>query len=293
MSALSFRLFGKFTALVGDQPIDEFGSAKAQELLAYLLVYNDRSHTRERLAELLWEASSNAAAKKYLRQALWQMQQALPTGGLIENETDWIRISRQAEYRLDVGEFEQAFARARGVPGQELEPEIAAGLERAVALYQGDLLERWYSDWCIFERERLQNILLAMLDKLMSYCEARQDYEAGLAYGMRVLRSDRARERTHRQLMRMAYLSGDRTGALRQYQRCVQALKEELGVRPSRRTEALHRQLLEDAFDSGRQESTAATHGGRIVEVRSMLTQLRSRINEDLDALEHALTDAE
>lgn len=293
MSGLAFRLFGQFTGLVDGQPIDEFGSGKAQELLAYLLVYHDRSHTRERLAEMLWEASSSTTAKKYLRQALWQMQQALPTDGLIENGPEWIRIAPQAEYQLDVTEFEQAFALARGVPGQELDPDAAAGLERAAAMYRGDLLEGWYSDWCIFERERLQNTWLAMLDKLIAYCEVRQDYEAGLAYGMRVLRSDRARERTHRQLMRLHYLSGDRTGALRQYQRCAQALQEELDVRPSRRTEQLHRQLLEDALTSGQPDHVRETRTDRIGELRGMLTHLRRRINDDLDALEHVLTDAE
>lgn len=40
---------------------------------------------------------------------------------------------------------------------------------------------------------------LAMLDKLIVYCEAHHKYEAGLACGNRILRYDRARERTHRQ----------------------------------------------------------------------------------------------
>lgn len=296
MTQLSFRLFGKFTLLSDGRPIEEFSSGKAQELLAYLLIYRDRPHSRESLADLLWNATSSATAKKYLRQALWQMQQAVPMEGLIENEPDWIRISREANYHLDVAEFEQAFSRARGIPGQELEAEVAAGLERAAALYRGDLLEGWYSDWCIFERERLQNTWLAILDKLMSYCENRQDYETGMAYGMRVLRNDRAREQTHRRLMRMAYLAGDRTGALRQYERCAQALKEELGVRPSRRTEQLHRLVQSDALDTRPGSDIRNPLGavsGRIGHLLSILTQLRDQINEHLDALEHALTEAE
>jgi hypothetical protein len=32
-------------------------------------------------------------------------------------------------------------------------------LKDAVNLYCGDLLEGWYQDWCLFERERLQSIL--------------------------------------------------------------------------------------------------------------------------------------
>ncbi|MFQ5922396.1 MAG: BTAD domain-containing putative transcriptional regulator [Anaerolineales bacterium] len=298
MSEISIQLFGKFTIQADGKRLGGGDSSKVQELLAYLLVYRDRPHPREGLAELLWEASSTAQSKKYLRQALWQMQQLLPkveAEPLIRIEPDWIRISPQASYWLDVAEFEDAFAQAHGIPGERLSERVAASLEQAAALYRGDLLEGWYSDWCLYERERLQNMWLAMLDKLMSYCEAKRDFEAGLSFGMRVLRNDRARERTHRRLMRMAYLAGDRTGALRQYERCVQALEEELSVRPSRRTEELHHEIEADTFEStdamGMVDSQISTVTNRLDQLRGILTQLREHVSEDLDALDHALTD--
>lgn len=299
MTLLSIQLFGKFTMQADGKRLGGIDSRKVQELLAYLLVYRDRPHPRESLAELLWEASSTAQSKKYLRQALWQMQQLLPKAEaepLIRIEPDWIRISPEASYWLDVAEFESAFAEAQGIPGHQLGEAVAASLDRAAALYRGDLLAGWYSDWCLYERERLQNMWLAMLDKLMSYCEAGGQYEAGLAYGTRVLRDDRARERTHRRLMRLAYLAGDRTGALRQYERCVQALEEELSVRPSRQTEELHQQILDDAMETGRimePQLPLATITSRLDRLRGILTQLRKHVGEDLDALDHALTDPE
>ena len=57
------------------------------------------------------------------------------------------------------------------------------------------------------------------------------EYEAGQNYGSIILGFDRARESTHRHLMQLYYLAGDRTGALRQYERCARALDAELGVR--------------------------------------------------------------
>jgi DNA-binding SARP family transcriptional activator len=222
------------------------------------------------------------------------MQQMLPTEQLILIEPDWIRISTEANYWLDVAEFESAFELVHGVPGHQLGDKIVALLVQAVGFYRGDLLEGWYSDWCLYERERLQNMWLAALDKLMSYCEVKRDYEAGLAFGTQVLREDRARERTHRRLMRMAYLAGDRTGALRQYERCVQALNEELSVRPSRRTEKLHQQILDDSMEVGRvaePQLPLATVTSRLDQLRGILTQLSEHVSEDLDALDHALID--
>ena len=298
MTELSIQLFGKFTIQADGERLDSFDSSKVQELLAYLLIHRNRPHPRETLAEMFWEASSTAQSKKYLRQAIWQLQQSLSTPDdepLVLAEPGWIQISPDASYRLDVAEFEEAFELVLGVPGPQLGDKIVAMLVEAVGLYQSDLLEGWFSDWCLFERERLQNMWLAALDKLMRYCEAKGDFEAGLAFGSQVLRRDRARERTHRQVMRLAYLSGDRTGALRQYERCVLALHEELRVAPSRRTELLHQQILEDTYESAEYLPSPAGDqrlvANRLDQLRSMLTQLSEHVSEDLDALDQALID--
>ncbi|MEZ4733107.1 MAG: bacterial transcriptional activator domain-containing protein [Caldilineaceae bacterium] len=158
-------------------------------------------------------------------------------------------INTRAAYWLDLAMFEQAFAAVEDQHGWDLCEEQAEWIRQAVQLYQGDLLEGWYQDWCILERDRLQNIYLAMLDKLVGYSEAHQAYEAGLAYGAEILRYDRAREQTHRQLMWLYYLAGNRTAALHQYESCVAALQEELGVAPATSTTNLYHQLSADPLD--------------------------------------------
>ena len=66
---------------------------------------------------------------------------------------------------------------------------------------------------------------------------------------------DRAHERTHQRMLRLLYLSGDRAGALRQYERCVKALAEELDVKPTAKTLELHRQVRTDCLDVSRVET--------------------------------------
>ena len=131
----------------------------------------------------------------------------------------WIRVNPQAAWWLDVAGLEQAYNLCRELPGDALTGEQAQLLEAAVALYQGDLLETWYQDWCIYERERLQLTYLALLGKLVAYCTAQQRYAKGIDYSQRILRCDPARESTYQQLMRLYYLAGDRTTALREYAR--------------------------------------------------------------------------
>jgi DNA-binding SARP family transcriptional activator len=209
MNALIIRLFGKFKAERDGRELGGLDTLKVQELFCYLLLNRDRPHHREALAGLLWGDNHTAQSKKYLQQALWQIQLALNSGGekqpsdLLVIDPDWVSITSRPELWLDVRVFDEALTRVRGIPGHALEPAHVEVLEEAVQLYRGDLLEGWYQDWCLYERERLQNIYLDMLDKLMAYCEAHQRYEAGAEYGTEILRCDRARERTHWRLMRL------------------------------------------------------------------------------------------
>lgn len=252
MSGLEVRLFGRFTVRCGDQVVSGLRPRKVQELLAYLLLERDRPHHREILADLLCNDSPSARSRKCLRQALWRLQAVLGshadrlTARVLLVEHDWVQLNPEADVWLDVAEFEEAFDLVHGVAGQDMDAGRARALDDAVHLYQGDLLEGWYQDWCVYERGRLQQMYLAMLDKLMGYCEAQREYETGLMYGTRILRHDPACERTHRRLMRLHCTSGDRTSALRQYDRCVAALKQELGVRPAKRTAGLYEQIRAD-----------------------------------------------
>jgi DNA-binding SARP family transcriptional activator len=252
MSSLHIHLFGKFCVRRDGQVLDGIDAGKVRELFCYLLLHRHHPHTREALASLLWGDTSTAQSKKYLRQALWQLQAILEMAmaaiadQVLLVEGDWIRFNPHADLWLDVAVFEQVFALVQRIPGQDLDAQGAEALQGAVQLYQGELLAGWYQPWCLYERERLQTIFFSMLDKLMEYCGARAFYEAGLEYGMRILRYDRAHERTYQQIMRLYYLAGDRTMALRQYERCTAVLQEELGVQPSERTVQIYEQIRAD-----------------------------------------------
>lgn len=254
MTTLHVRLFGQISLQQHDRPLVDL-PAKALELFCYLLLHRERAHTREALAEALWPEAVNTLSQKYLRQTLWQLQTGLAKQGtqqptpvelILIDSGGWVRANADAICSVDVAVFEQAYSSTRDTPGPLLSLAQAQALAEAVELYQGDLLETWYQDWCIFERERLQLTYLAMLDKLMNYCAMQGCYGRGIEYGQRSLRYDSARESTYQQLMRLHYLAGDRTTALREYARCAKALAREFGVEPAAQTNALYEQIRAD-----------------------------------------------
>lgn len=306
MATLCVSLFGKFSARTGDKTLDGFDSLKVQELFSYLLLHREHSHPRETLASLLWGDNSTAQSKKYLRQALWHLQTALSAheaegaSRALLIEPGWVQVNTSADLQLDVAEFELSFAAVQKTPGREFDEQSASLMQQAVGLYQGDLLDGWYQDWCLYKREQLQNIFLTMLDKLMGYCEAHHQYEEGLGYGARILRYDRASERTHRRLMRLQYLAGDRTAALRQYERLVAALNEELGVRPAKLTVTLYEQICADRLEEtpqplaehalAAQPSTMLPEVlGRLRQLQESLTDLQRQVRQSIQSTEMTL----
>jgi DNA-binding SARP family transcriptional activator len=299
MEELSVRLMGGFQIVHGSSDVPGFEAGKSKELFGYLLLNRNRPHSREMLAGILWEECPTTIARKNLRQALWNLQSALTGIPNVDVErflrvsTDAIRLDVSQAIWLDVAIIEEAYSGVRGTPGERLSVDQAGVLGAAVALYEGDLLEGWYHDWCIHARESLQQSYLTMLDKLMAYAELHEAYEDGIVYGERTLQCDPARERTHRRLMRLHFLSGDRTGALRQFDRCVVTLERELGVAPAQSTLALAEDIRADHVAVASDHPThpplpalrsdIATH---LREVQMHLIELHEQLQIDIRVLE-------
>ncbi len=278
------HLFGRFRVGYDDEPVEGLGTFKVQELLSYLLVHRNRPRPRETLASLLWGDMPTEKARKHLRQAVWHLQTALKSRNaavvdqILVVEDNWVQLNTTREIWLDVAVLEETFAALKDKPGWALNADEKDRLQVAVQVYEGELLEGSYQDWCLFERERLQNIYLAMLYKLMRYCEAHYEYEAGQIFGTRILNYDRASERTHQRLMQLQYMAGDRTAALRQYERCVAALDEDLGVKPDKRTVELYEKIRSGERPSSLTQPVSTSP----MPTTSMLTNIIGRL-EDLE----------
>ena len=140
---------------------------------------------------------------------------------------------------VDVVEFERQVA--EGTP---------AALERAVALYRGELLEGLalqeapFEEWLLAERERLRELALEALAKLLHHQRTTGATEAALQTALRLLALDPLQEPVHRAVMRLYVQLGRRASALRQYQVCVGVLQRELGVEPETTTKQLYQEIL-------------------------------------------------
>jgi len=260
---LELRLLGRGQARYNDRPLPGFPSQLPYLLFCYLVVNRNHVHSREQLAAIFWADFTTSASLKHLRHVLWRMRQLLQAVGAVPEEylsieDGAVSFRTTGSYWLDVEAFESVTTLYQKHDGWELNSEQAAHLERAVELYSGDLLDGIYEDWCLYDRERLHVLYLNSLSKLAAFHEATGNYERGLQFGRQTLACDNTHESTHRQMMRLYWLLGDRNAALLQYKLCLQTLGAALDVPPMEETQRLYRQILD-----GPPPSTPSRHSPR------------------------------
>jgi DNA-binding SARP family transcriptional activator/class 3 adenylate cyclase len=213
---------------------------KVGALLAYLALHPDQVQARPKLAALLWGDHSEVPARDSLRQALSLLRKALSRidpHALVAHE-DTITFVPTALTTDAI-----AFADLVAQQGPE-------NLERAIALYGGELLEGFqvrapeFESWVTAERERLRELALQAMTRLLDHHLSTGAVEPGIRIAARLLAADPMQEQVHRSLMELYCRQGRHGAALRQYRTCADVLAQELGIEPDATTKALRREIL-------------------------------------------------
>src|SRR5262245_44487053 len=221
MARLTLTLLGKFSARLdsGASPLF-LPTRKAQALLAYLAVPAGPAYSREKLASLLWGSTVETTARTSLRQTLYAIRKSLRGADPqpLQLHANTVALN-PAAVSVDVEAFEQGMAKA-----------TSSALADSLALYNGDFLEGLvvqeppFEDWLLAQRERLRELAVGGLGRLLALQRSAGAPEAAMQTAQRLLDIDPLQEPIHRTLMQLFVETGQRGAALRQYQRCVATL---------------------------------------------------------------------
>src|SRR5215470_1501271 len=292
MAKLTVCILGGFSVRAAGKPLI-FPTKKSRGLLAYLALGHGQVYAREHLASLLWGDSSDEEARHSLRQALSHLRKALPRARpeILRSDPDGVVLNPTA-LDVDVAAFERFVA--EGTP---------LALARAAELYRGALLEGLsfkeepWEEWLRAERERLQELAVGALKKLLAHHTETGSGEAAIQIARRLLVLDPHDEAVHRSLMRLYLGQGRRASALQQYQVCLEVLQRELGVEPEAETRLLYQELLPQRSQRPQTLEGPAPRAGRRprpprrVRASKPATPLMGRASE-LDRLIQAMKDA-
>ncbi len=250
MAGLRVHLFGIPSVFRGDPSSEIELSRQLKALLAYLLLHRRLSHPREVLADVFWGNESEDRARSCLTTALWRLRRVVDAdssgSSFLRSVSGNISLDPSAQYWLDVDCFEQAAHQVLRQPFASVAPALITRLEEVLRLYRGDLLEGFYDDWALAEREHLRLKYHDSLAYLVAYHKHHGAWEESLSAAERLLQNDAVREDIHREVMELYARTGRRSRALRQYELCRAILAREFGAAPMEETEALRERVLRD-----------------------------------------------
>jgi DNA-binding SARP family transcriptional activator len=223
--------------LLGPLEISVDGAAAAPELLwrkhTALLVYLARSperrRSRDQLLPILWEDKSDDQARHSLNEAVRILRKS--AGDSVTRTQAFVQLEENA-VALDVDAFEHAFEQR--------------DFATAAAMVAGEFMEgfavgdAWqFEEWLAQERRLWRERSMAALVNHAAELLMRSQTDDALAVCERALRLEPTSEAAARVAMTARALRGDRTGALRLFDRLSANLDEQLGMEPDPETRAL------------------------------------------------------
>lgn len=271
-------MFGNLRISFAGRPVTAVNTNRLQSLIAYLILHGDTPQPRERLAFLLWPASSESQARTNLRQLLHHLKRALPAEcNFLATSHFAVQWRQDAACSVDVVDFQAAIAEAAAArAGQDRAREIQS-LSAAAQLYEDDLLPALYDDWIVPLREEYRRRVSEALQRLATLFEEQQDYSAAIPCAERLVALDSLSESHHQLLIRLHAANHDRSSALRAYHQCMRVLRREMGVEPGPATLELFERILKadpgasGELASGFPVSPAAKRSSQLQKVRALI----------------------
>src|SRR5262245_26748788 len=229
---LVVETLGHFAIRHDDRCI-EIPGRKSRALIAYLALADRGTETRERIVGLLWSEVEEKRARASLRQAIYEIREALEKVGFLGLTGDKMSIGLTPE-TVQVDLFE-ILSRAKAGVAHPLMLERERIIDGLLGEFEN--IDAAFHVWLLAKRETLRNRLVALLEDALHAPSDQRDTSANLARAL--LRLDPTHEEAVRVLIRSRVEVGDIGGALGIYKSLWKLLDEEYDVEPSKETQEL------------------------------------------------------
>lgn len=237
VNELSLQMLGPIQITLNGQNIKGFESQKAVALLCFL-AYTGQPVTRSRLANLFWGSKPERRGLANLSRVLFNLKNLLP--GYLNINYKTIQFNQYLVDHIDT----QAFTEYVAEGSRDC-------LVRAVSLYRSEFMEGVsladcpeFEFWLMNEQEQWRQRIAHAYHELISIFTEEGSYHEGITYASRLLAIHPWREETHRRLIYLLALSGQRLAAIQQFKVCSRILEEELGTIPGEETRILYERIV-------------------------------------------------
>ena len=238
---LEVYALGRGYALVNGQQITNWDGALPRNLFFYFV--DHPLVTRDEIFKTFWPDLSVKEATNVFHVTKRKISERISlkvgeAGGyeLTQYSGGFYMPSEKVVRHYDAGDFQESVERALTTL-DEREEELL--LNRAIDLYKAPFLQTIEMKWTIERREQMRQLYSQALINMDRIQKRRENDRGSLGFFVRALKETPEREDIHREVM-ATYLKLDMIDdARQQYNRLTQILNDNLGIAPSRESQAL------------------------------------------------------
>jgi DNA-binding SARP family transcriptional activator/Tfp pilus assembly protein PilF len=229
---------------------------KARAILGYLSVTAGERVSRARLAAMLWDRTPDAQARSSFRQALHELLLAM---GPLANEL--ISADRETvKLNTNLCWIDAIAILAAETTSASSSPSELSALCTGELLEELDGISESFDHWLLGERTRFTQQLSDLLEAELNHLtRSKADLKQQISNVRRLIAFDPTHEGASRALMRALAKLGERAQAIREYERCRNALRKALDVEPSSETRALANAIRTFSGREGEAGSNSST----------------------------------
>jgi two-component SAPR family response regulator len=249
-AGLKMFAFGEPVVMINEKPITRWRRPRAMELF-FLLLDSGRPLRKEQIIAALWPESDERVTQS-MHSTIHYLRKSLGASCIVSRSgMYWLDMASlfKGEVWYDVAAFQRYEEEAKAAFAANDDAGAKAKLLAMVDLYTGDYLQSFYSDWCLFRRDKLRIAYLDARQQLALIAWREEQFDESATHWQHILVIDNCFEDAHYGLMRYYMRRGKRGLALRQYRHCADVLQRELAVEPGAAIQKLG-QLLIKAPDS-------------------------------------------
>jgi DNA-binding SARP family transcriptional activator len=263
------------------------GSRRTDALFAYL-AHTGATHTREHLAELLWEPGNPTRSAGNLRVLLTNLRRQ--AGAFVDITRTTVAFNGGPDTWVDSRAVLDMAEKALATQGSDdrdgLDESTLATLRDASAMCRGEFLSHLdlhdatrFDDWLRDERARLHGLRGQVLPRLVELELGTGDFASALQDAGLLIRVEPWQEKSHQLMIRARRATGDDAGALKHFEMFDAQHRAEFGTPAGRATRDLVSDLVhhDGPVPTSRTAATTERTGAREARRRQPWSRFSSR----------------
>jgi DNA-binding SARP family transcriptional activator len=208
------------------------------QLLKYLICERHRLVTSDEIGDALWP-QAGPLTRNSVRHQVHVLRERLEPQRISRARSRFI-VTRRGGYMLDADQvwldadqFEGEIRAGLNLFAQGSESTAATRLERALALYRGDLMaENLYAEWAFEERDRLRELVGQGLRAMVDLARAAGDLHTAAGHARRLAAMEPFDMDVQRDFIEICLRRGRRSEAMRRYAIVSKRVRREFGQDP-------------------------------------------------------------